>query len=39
MLATQVDSICLHGDTENCVEIAETVYAALSDAGFEVSAR
>jgi UPF0271 protein len=39
MLATQVDSICLHGDTENCVEIAETVYAALTDAGFEVSAR
>lgn len=37
-LAGSVDSICLHGDTEGCVQFAELVYSALVDAGFEVSA-
>jgi UPF0271 protein len=35
-LALQVDSLCLHGDTEGCVEIAELVYQTLTDNGFEV---
>lgn len=37
-LANDVDSICLHGDTPNALEFAELIYAALSDAGFEVRA-
>ena len=35
-LAPRVDSICLHGDTEGCVEFASLVRAALEQAGFEV---
>ncbi len=35
-LAPFADSICLHGDTEDCVEFAETVYSALVDQGYEV---
>lgn len=35
-LAPEVDSICIHGDTPSCVEIAELVYRTLEDAGFEV---
>ena len=35
-LAREVDSICIHGDTPNCVEIAELVYRTLEDEGFEV---
>ncbi len=35
-LAPQVDSICLHGDTPNCLEFAELVYKTLVDAGYEV---
>lgn len=37
-LANDVDSICLHGDTPDCLEFAELIYAALTDAGFEVRA-
>jgi len=35
-LAPRVDSICLHGDTPNCLEFAELVYKTLKDAGYEV---
>jgi UPF0271 protein len=35
-LAKSVDSICLHGDTPNCLEFAELVYKTLLDAGYEV---
>ena len=35
-LAEKVDSICLHGDTPNCVEIAHAVRKALTEAGYEV---
>jgi len=35
-LAPKVDSICLHGDTPNCLEFAELVYKTLVDAGYEV---
>lgn len=35
-LAQQVDSICIHGDTTGCVELARRVRAALEEAGFEV---
>ncbi len=35
-LASKVDSICLHGDTAGCVELASAVRRALEDAGFEV---
>lgn len=35
-LANEVDSICLHGDTPNCLEFAELVYKTLIDAGYEV---
>lgn len=35
-LADQVDSICLHGDTPNCLEFAEMVYKTLVDHGYEV---
>ncbi|MHB8636914.1 MAG: LamB/YcsF family protein [Fimbriimonadaceae bacterium] len=37
-LANEVDSICIHGDTPDCVEFAELIYVALTDAGFEVCA-
>jgi UPF0271 protein len=37
-LVNDVDSICLHGDTPDCLEFAELIYAALADAGFEVRA-
>lgn len=37
-LAPEVDSLCLHGDTPGCVEIAELIYKTLVDAGFEVKA-
>lgn len=37
-LAETVDSICLHGDGEHCLEFAETVYRTLTESGFEVSA-
>lgn len=37
-LAERVDSICLHGDTPNCVEMAELILKTLLDAGYEVSA-
>lgn len=36
-LAEKVDSICIHGDTPYCVELAEAVYSALLDSGFEVT--
>jgi UPF0271 protein len=35
-LAPHVDSICLHGDTPNCLEFAELVFKTLTDAGFGV---
>ena len=35
-IAPQVDSICLHGDTPNCLEFAELVNKTLVDAGYEV---
>ena len=35
-LAPKVDSICLHGDTPNCLEFAELVDKTLIDAGYEV---
>jgi 5-oxoprolinase (ATP-hydrolysing) subunit A len=35
-LAPSVDSICLHGDTPNCVEFAEIVYRTLVDEGYEI---
>jgi 5-oxoprolinase (ATP-hydrolysing) subunit A len=37
-LAPLVDSICLHGDTPDCLEFAELVYKTLVDAGLEVRA-
>lgn len=37
-LAPKVDSICLHGDTPNCVSFAGLVYKTLVDAGYEVAA-
>ncbi|MDR3688964.1 MAG: LamB/YcsF family protein [Fimbriimonas sp.] len=37
-LAPHVDSICLHGDTPNCVEYAEMVFQTLVDAGYGVGA-
>jgi UPF0271 protein len=37
-LAERVDSICLHGDGDHCVEIARLVKAALIEASFEVRA-
>lgn len=36
LLAPRVDSLCLHGDTDGCVEFAELVRSALEQAGFEV---
>ncbi len=35
-LATLVDSICLHGDTPDCVDFAAMVAQTLRDAGYEV---
>jgi 5-oxoprolinase (ATP-hydrolysing) subunit A len=35
-LAPKVDSICLHGDTPDCLEFAEMVYKTLVDKGYEV---
>ena len=35
-LATMVDSICIHGDHPNATANAETVYRALTNAGYEV---
>lgn len=35
-LAPEIDSICLHGDTPDCVEFAEFVVRTLTDAGYEV---
>ena len=37
-LAPHVDSICLHGDTPNCLEFAEMVFKTLVDAGYGVGA-
>jgi UPF0271 protein len=36
-IAPFVDSICLHGDTPDCVEFAEVVFRTLVDEGYEVS--
>jgi hypothetical protein len=33
----QADSVCVHGDTPNAVEIARTVRAALESAGVQVA--
>lgn len=35
-LARVVDSICVHGDTPDCVEIAELVYRTIEKEGYEV---
>ena len=35
-LAPRVDSICLHGDTPNCLEFAELVKKTLIDGGYDV---
>lgn len=35
-IAPEVDSICLHGDTPNALELAELVFRTLVDAGYEV---
>lgn len=35
-LAPVVDSICLHGDTPNCLSFAELVFKTLVDAGYGV---
>jgi UPF0271 protein len=37
-LASEVDSICLHGDTPDCLEFAELVVKTLLDAGYGVGA-
>ncbi len=37
-LAENVDSICLHGDGEHCVEFAKLVYSTLSQGGYSVCA-
>ena len=37
-LASQVDSICLHGDTPDVLEFAELVTKTLRDAAYEVGA-
>lgn len=36
-LAPEVDSICLHGDTPDCLDFAELIYKTLLDAGYEVN--
>ena len=38
VLAERVDSICVHGDSPGCVEIAGLVRRTLTDAGYEVGA-
>lgn len=38
LLAHKVDSICIHGDTPGCVEMAERIVGALRLDGFEVRA-
>jgi lactam utilization protein B len=35
-LARKVDSICVHGDTPDCLEIIELVYKTLEKHGLEV---
>ncbi len=35
-LAMRVNSICLHGDGDHCLEFAELVYSTLKDHGYEV---
>jgi UPF0271 protein len=35
-MAVRVDSICLHGDTPDCLAFAELVYKSLTDAGYGV---
>jgi UPF0271 protein len=35
-IAPKVDSICIHGDTPNCLEFAELVNKTLVDAKYEV---
>lgn len=35
-LAAQVESICIHGDTPGCVEIAELVRITLEESGYRV---
>jgi UPF0271 protein len=35
-LARQVDSICVHGDTPDCVDLVQLVYECLEKSGFEV---
>jgi UPF0271 protein len=37
-LATTVDSICIHGDTPNAVEMARQIRTELESAGFDVTA-
>jgi UPF0271 protein len=37
-LAPVVQTICLHGDTPNCLRLAERVHKGLRDAGFRISA-
>jgi len=37
-LAPKVDSLCIHGDREGCVEMLAAVKSALTAAGFEVRA-
>jgi len=37
-LAPRIDSLCLHGDTEGCVELARAIVRALRNAGWEVGA-
>jgi UPF0271 protein len=36
-IATRIDTICLHGDTPEAVEIARAVRAKLSEEGVELS--
>jgi UPF0271 protein len=38
VLAERVDSICVHGDSPGCVEIAALVRTTLERAGYEVGA-
>jgi UPF0271 protein len=38
VLAERVDSICVHGDSPGCVEIAAHVRTTLEEAGYEVVA-
>ena len=35
-LAPTVDSLCLHGDTANCLDFAEMVYKTLVDSGYGI---